>query len=46
MPIFARLLRSSMISQRSADYILSASSLGFRRRRITMSHLLPNSMGP
>ena len=46
IPIFARLLRSSMISQRSADYILSAQSLGLSRRTITMSHLLPNSMGP
>ncbi|MBP3044976.1 ABC transporter permease [Arthrobacter jiangjiafuii] len=46
VPIFARLLRSSMISQRSADYILSAQSLGLSRRTITMSHLLPNSMGP
>ncbi|KAD3436299.1 ABC transporter permease subunit [Arthrobacter yangruifuii] len=46
VPIFARLLRSSMISQRSADYILSAQTLGLSRRTITMSHLLPNSMGP
>ena len=46
VPIFARLLRSSMISQRSADYILSAQTLGLSRRTITMSHLLPNSTGP
>ena len=46
VPIFARLLRSSMLSQRGADYILSAQTLGLSRRTITMSHLLPNSMGP
>ena len=46
VPIFARLLRSSMISQRGADYVLSAQALGLSRRTITMSHLLPNSVGP
>ncbi|WP_104180661.1 ABC transporter permease [Arthrobacter sp. B0490] len=44
--IFARLLRSTMLSQRGADYILAAQTLGLSRRTITMSHLLPNSMGP
>lgn len=46
VPIFARLLRSSMISQRGADYILAAQTLGLSRSTITMSHLLPNSVGP
>jgi peptide/nickel transport system permease protein len=46
VPIFARLLRSSMISQRGADYVLSAQALGLSTRTITMSHLLPNSVGP
>lgn len=46
IPIFARLLRSTMLSQRGADYILAAQTLGLSRRTITMSHLLPNSMGP
>lgn len=46
VPIFARLLRGSMLGQRSADYVLAASSLGLRRRRVVMSHLLPNSLSP
>ncbi|MBG6216133.1 peptide/nickel transport system permease protein [Arthrobacter sp. CAN_A6] len=46
VPIFARLLRSSMLSQRGSDYILAAQTLGLSRSTITMSHLLPNSMGP
>ena len=46
VPIFARLLRSSMLSQREADYVLAARTLGLGRGRITMSHLLPNSVGP
>lgn len=46
VPIFARLLRSSMLSQGRTDYVLAASALGFRKRRIVMSHILPNSVGP
>ena len=46
VPIFARLLRSSMLQQRSADYVLSAQTLGLGRGKITMSHVLPNSVGP
>ena len=46
VPIFARLLRASMLQQRSADYILSAQTLGLGRGTITMSHVLPNSIGP
>jgi len=46
VPIFARLLRSSMLQQRSSDYVLSAQTLGLGRGRITMSHVMPNSVGP
>ncbi|MCW2813646.1 MAG: binding-protein-dependent transport system inner rane component [Nocardioides sp.] len=46
VPIFARLLRSSMLTQGRSDYVLAASALGFRKRRVVMSHILPNSVGP
>ena len=46
VPIFARLLRGSMLSQRGQDYVLASVSLGLRRRTIIMSHVLPNSLGP
>ncbi|MCO1338651.1 ABC transporter permease [Kocuria polaris] len=46
VPIFARLLRSSILAQKGSDYILAAQTLGLSRRTITMSHLLPNSVGP
>jgi peptide/nickel transport system permease protein len=46
VPIFARLLRGSMLANRGADYVLAARSLGVRRRDITMSHVVPNSMSP
>ena len=46
VPIFARLLRGSLLSQRNADYVLAASSLGLRHRTVVLSHMLPNSLGP
>ena len=46
VPIFARLLRGSLLAQREADYVMAATSLGLRRRRVVMNHMLPNSLGP
>ena len=46
VPIFARLLRGSMLSQARSDYVLAATSLGIRRRKVVMSHMLPNAVGP
>lgn len=46
VPIFARLLRSSMLTQKRQDYVLAAQTLGLSRGTITMSHILPNSLGP
>lgn len=46
VPIFARLLRGSMLSQNKGDYVLAATALGIRRRRIIIGHVLPNSVGP
>ena len=46
VPIFARLLRGSMLSQSGSDYVLAATSLGLRRRTIVLGHILPNSLGP
>ena len=33
VPIFARLLRGSMLGQRGADYVLAAEALGIRKRQ-------------
>ncbi|HEX6248088.1 MAG TPA: ABC transporter permease, partial [Nocardioidaceae bacterium] len=46
VPIFARLLRGSMLSQNGGDYVLAANALGIRRHRIILGHVLPNSVGP
>ncbi|MFR9725424.1 ABC transporter permease [Streptomyces sp. MS19] len=46
IPVFARLLRGSMLAQAASDYVLAARALGVRRRRIVLAHVLPNSLGP
>jgi len=46
VPIFARLLRGSMLAERGQDYVLAARSLGISRRSVTMSHVLPNAVSP
>jgi peptide/nickel transport system permease protein len=46
VPIFARLLRGSMLAQRNSDYALAARSLGVKQSRIVFSHVLPNSLSP
>jgi peptide/nickel transport system permease protein len=46
VPIFARLLRGQMLSQRGSDYVLAATALGVRRRAIVLGHVLPNSISP
>ena len=46
VPIFARLLRGSMLAQRNQDYVLASRSLGLKRQAIILGHVLPNSLGP
>jgi oligopeptide transport system permease protein len=41
-----RLLRSSVISVKGADYVSAAKAMGSRTRRILSRHILPNSTGP
>jgi ABC-type dipeptide/oligopeptide/nickel transport system permease subunit len=46
IPIFARLLRGSILATREADYVLAARSIGVPGRTILASHILPNSVSP
>ena len=46
VPIFARLLRGSVLSQRENDFVLAARSIGVRKRAILVSHILPNAVSP
>ncbi|WP_214367349.1 ABC transporter permease [Pseudonocardia sp. H11422] len=46
VPIFARLLRGSMLAQRESDHVVAATALGVRRRAVVLRHMLPNAIGP
>jgi peptide/nickel transport system permease protein len=46
IPIFARLLRGSILAQRDNDFVLAARSVGVRGRTILVSHVIPNSISP
>lgn len=46
VPVFARLLRGSMLAQRERDYVLAARAVGVKPGRIVLRHVLPNSMTP
>lgn len=46
VPIFARLLRGSMLAQRSSDHVLAARALGVKPKSIIFRHMIPNSLGP
>jgi peptide/nickel transport system permease protein len=46
IPIFARLLRGSVLGQKGADFVLAARAVGVPRRTILVSHILPNAISP
>ena len=46
VPIFARLLRGSLLSLRDADYVVAAKSVGVRGPTLLLRHMLPNAIGP
>ena len=45
-PIFARILRGSMLSLRESDYVTAARSMGASTPRLLLRHMLPNSLTP
>lgn len=46
VPIFARLLRGSVLGQKHNDFVLAARAVGVPRRTILFSHILPNAISP
>lgn len=46
IPIFARLLRGSMLVQRNSDHVLAARALGVAPPVIVVRHMIPNAVGP
>jgi peptide/nickel transport system permease protein len=43
---YARLIRSSVLSERTKEYVVAASGLGASLPRILARHILPNVLGP
>jgi peptide/nickel transport system permease protein len=46
IPYYARVMRSSVIAQASADYVEALRAMGMGRIRIALRHILPNVIGP
>jgi len=46
IPIFARVVRSSVISVRELDFVMASKSLGASDLRILFTRILPNSLTP
>jgi peptide/nickel transport system permease protein len=46
IPIFARLLRGSVLAAKENDFVLAARAVGVPRRSILVGHIVPNSISP
>ena len=46
MPSFARIVRSSILTVKSQEYIEAARACGTSTFRIILRHIIPNAMGP
>ena len=46
VPVYARLLRSRVLTVREAQYVRAATALGLPRWRVLLVHVLPNSWAP
>jgi peptide/nickel transport system permease protein len=46
LPLYARLVRGSMLAEKEKQYVEAAHGIGVGQRRLIWTHLLPNSIGP
>ena len=46
VPVYARLLRASVLTIRETQYVRAARALGLPRRRVLLVHVLPNAWAP
>ena len=46
MPVFMRIMRAQVLSERGREYIQAVRAMGAADRRIIWRHLLPNSVAP
>ena len=45
-PVFTRTVRASVISVKSMEYIVSATSIGLKPKNIIIRHIIPNILAP
>lgn len=46
VPIFARIVRGSVLTVRDMEYVEAAHAIGARNGKIILRHILPNCLGP
>jgi ABC-type dipeptide/oligopeptide/nickel transport system permease subunit len=46
IPAYARLVRSTVLSLKGAEFVMAARAIGTQERRIMMRHILPNCLSP
>ena len=46
MPLFARILRGSVLAEREQEYVTASMALGAKTVKIIFSHILPNVISP
>lgn len=46
IPIFARVVRASVLTVRQAEYVEAARSIGAKHGTVILRHILPNCIGP
>jgi peptide/nickel transport system permease protein len=46
IPQFARVVRGSVLSIKTTDYVAAARIIGLKETRILVGHVLPNTLGP
>ena len=46
VPIFARILRSSILGLKESDFTTAARSIGAKESRILINHIMPNALPP
>jgi ABC-type dipeptide/oligopeptide/nickel transport system permease subunit len=46
IPMYARLVRGEILSEKLKEYALAARAIGCSDTRLVFRHLLPNAMGP
>jgi peptide/nickel transport system permease protein len=46
VPIFARILRSSILGLKESDFTTAARSIGAKESRILVNHIMPNALTP